>query len=579
LVGNSIKFTDAGEVVIHVSINQQSSVDQDVINWASTGEKQRTTDYAGAGNSFPSKEAQPRRDNEQTIELRFAVKDTGIGIFSEEQQKLFQAFSQVDVSTTRRHGGTGLGLAICKQLVEMMGGEIGVESQPGVGSTFWFTATFDKVAADSTKEARVSSSVPTSPEALTGKRVLVVDDRSINRQIVQHQLSAKGMEVDEADNGIVALNALQAAAEAGKPYDVALLDMKMPKIDGSTLGRLILSEPDWAQTKLVMMTSMHAGDSAQPLLKSGFSDYLVKPVKESQLLQSLLKVLAPDVPSLVVGTQSSEKEGGSFDIRQGTSLKILLVEDTPINLKLVQHQVQLLGHQSDSAENGQLALEKLAQSNYDIVLMDCQMPVMDGYQATRALRQREGADRHTVVIGMTAYAMQGDREKCLTAGMDDYLSKPVMVKDLKVMLQRWAFVVKGNWHKQRSNSQDHTSIDLASDPVDWTHLQEISMAEPAFQLELVKGFVKDGNSFLAQAKLALEAKDWVTLANKAHQIKGASASVAVQSISEIAVNLDEQAKANNSEGASQLVAQLEQILKRIEASIEMKKFAIQSKAD
>jgi CheY-like chemotaxis protein/HPt (histidine-containing phosphotransfer) domain-containing protein len=291
------------------------------------------------------------------------------------------------------------------------------------------------------------------------------------------------------------------------------------------------------------------------------------------------KVLAPSAPSTVVSAHSSGKPGVNSEPGERTSLKILLVEDTPINLKLVQHQVRLLGHQWESVENGQLALEKLAQNNYDIVLMDCQMPVMDGYQATQTLRQREGADRHTVVIGMTAYAMPGDREKCLTAGMDDYLSKPVMVKDLKVMLQRWAFVVKGNWHKQRSNSQDHTSIDLASDPVDWTHLQEISMAEPAFQLELVKGFVKDGNSFLAQAKLALEAKDWVTLANKAHQIKGASASVAVQSISEIAVNLDEQAKANNSEGASQLVAQLEQILKRIEASIEMKKFAIQSKAD
>ena len=553
LVGNSIKFTDAGEIVIHVSLYEQPSVDPDVINSVDTGEKQQTT------------------DNGQTLELRFAVKDTGIGILPEDRNKLFQAFSQVDVSTTRRHGGTGLGLAICKQLVEMMGGEIGVESQPGVGSSFWFTATFGKVAADSTKEAinRVSSSVPTSPESLTGKRVLVVDDRAINRQIVQHQLSAKGMEVDEADDGIVALNALQAAAEAGKPYDVALLDMKMPKIDGSTLARLILAEPDWARTKLVLMTSMHAGDSAQPLLKSGFADYLVKPVKQSQLLESLSKVLASEEPSPIVSTQSLGKEGLPPEQKQGISLKILLVEDTPINLKLVQHQVQLLGHQSDSAENGQEALDKLAQNEYDIVLMDCQMPVMDGYQATRRLRQREGADRHTVIIGMTAYAMQGDREKCLAAGMDDYLSKPVMVKNLEPMLERWASVVKGDLQPEKSTSHSQTSSAPVSEVVDWVRLKEISQGEPAFQLELVQGFIKEAVTFIAQAKQALEAQDWGTLANKAHQIKGASASVAVQAMPEVAAQLRHQAIVKNLEGSANLVAQLEQILERLKGRIDI----------
>ncbi len=560
LVGNSIKFTDSGEVVIHVSVNEQLPVEQDVINASRTGKKQRTT------------------DNGQTIDLKFAVKDTGIGIFPEDQNKLFQAFSQVDTSTTRRHGGTGLGLAICKQLVEMMGGEIGVESHPGAGSSFWFTATFGKVAADSTKEAsnRVSSSISASPESLNGKRVLVVDDRSINRQIVQHQLSAKGMEVDEADNGIVALNALQAASEAGKPYDVALLDMKMPKIDGSTLGRLILAEPDWARTKLVLMTSMHAGDSAQPLLKSGFSDYLVKPVKESQLLQSLLKVLAAEEPLPIMSFQSLNPDGSPSGLEQRTVLKILLVEDTPINLNLVQHQVQLLGHQSDSAVNGQKALEKLAHHHYDIVLMDCQMPVMDGYQATQKLRLREGDDRHTVVIGMTAYAMQGDREKCLAAGMDDYLSKPVMVKNLEQMLERWASVIKKNLPEENSNSQNPTIIAHTTELVDWVRLKEISEGEPAFQLELVQGFIKEVATFIVQAKEALLAKDWVTLANKAHQIKGASASVAVQSMSDIAANLHERVKANKLDGAPQLIAQLKQILERLRGHIDINAIALDS---
>jgi PAS domain S-box-containing protein len=533
LVSNSIKFTESGEVVIRVSVHQELP-DQD------------------------------------KIQLRFAVRDTGIGIHPEDQRKLFQAFSQVDSSTTRKYGGTGLGLAICKQLVEMMGGEIGVESQIGVGSTFWFTITFGKVAVgtEENESDRIFSNLPISPESLQGKRILIVDDRPINRQIVKYQLEARGMEVDEADNGIIALNAMQASAEAGKPYDVALLDMKMPKIDGSTLGRLILAEPDWAKTKLVLMTSMHAGDSAQPLLKSGFADYLVKPVKESQLLESLQKILAAEIPATLFSTQSAIPDP-SQPGPQPTCLKILLVEDTPINLKLVRHQVQLLGHESESAENGQEALDKIAENDYDIVLMDCQMPVMDGYQAVRTLREREGTDRHTVIIGMTAYAMQGDREKCLAAGMDDYLSKPVMVKNLAPVLERWSSVVKGVSPKPERPSPAQSTSTLLSDVVDWKRLKEISEGDPAFQLELVQGFIKEGASFINQAKQALANKDWVMVANKAHQLKGASSSVAVQTMPDVAEQLRHQAITKNGESSAKLVEELEQLLEQLKGHIDL----------
>jgi PAS domain S-box-containing protein len=559
LVGNAIKFTHTGEVAIKVSVNRLSvATPAKTVQDASTQSKQ-----------------------EHPIQLRFAVKDTGIGIAPEDQQKLFKSFSQVDTSSTRKYGGTGLGLAICKQLVEMMDGEIGVDSRQGVGSTFWFTASFGKVATDLSQTVaidlgtqsvdRVPSKGYVSLEALTGKRVLVVDDRPINRQIVQQQLTARGMEVDEAENGIDALNVLAAAAEAGKPYDVVLIDMKMPRIDGSTLGRLILSEPDWAHPKLVLMTSMHAGDSAQPLLKSGFSDYLVKPVKESRLLQSLLKVLVPE-QLLPAVSELSNDEPSTPETDQQKTLKILIVEDTPINLKLVQHQVRLLGHEWDAVENGKAALDKLAQCNYDIVLMDCQMPVMDGYEATKALRKREGAKRHTVIVGMTAYAMQGDREKCLAIGMDDYLSKPVMVKDLKKVLQRWSYGLEGKSEAKRSKVPGETSmippviiLDSSADLIDWSRLEEIAGGDPSFQLEMVQEFIKNAQTFLAEAKLALAAKDYVTLANKAHQIKGGSASVAVQSISDVASQLHEQAKANNLESAHQLVAQLEQMLEQLKA--------------
>ena len=245
---------------------------------------------------------------------------------------------------------------------------------------------------------------------------------------MRHQLSHLGMTVEEAANGEEALAAVENAAREGKPYDLALVDMEMPQMDGETLGKLIREQPASENIKLIMMTSLHASNKAQVILGSGFADYLVKPIKETKLIQSLLQVLHSSVSQesvqqeKLVFSQSSEK------------LKILLVEDTPMNLQLAFNQLKILGYEDvDSATNGKEALDQLMEREYDLVLMDCQMPILDGYETTQTLRQLEKS-RHTIVVGMTAYAMTGDRQKCLDAGMDDYLSKPVAIKELRAVL-------------------------------------------------------------------------------------------------------------------------------------------------
>ncbi|NET08015.1 MAG: response regulator [Symploca sp. SIO2B6] len=545
LVGNAIKFTNQGEVLIQVSESEQNS-------------DQLEADYGDEASVELS-------ENQQLIELRFAVKDTGIGISPEDQNKLFESFSQLDNSSTRKYTGTGLGLAISKQLVGIMGGEIGLESELEVGSTFWFIVKLEKAIANAQQEARnqfVTQS-SASPEILAGKRVLVIDDRPVNRQIVKHQLTARGMEVDEAANGIVALNAMKEAFEAGKSYDIALVDMKMPRMDGSTLGRLILEEPDWNDTKLIMMSSLHASDINEPLLKSGFSDYLIKPVKESQLLRSLLKVLSSQIPSSIF---SPQLQLTPFAQEQQKQLKILVVEDTPINRDVVLQQLKVLGQQLDlveTAENGQVALDKLAESDYDLVLMDCQMPVIDGYQATETLRRREGTKRHTVVIGMTANAMPGDREKCLETGMDDYLSKPVLLKNLKPLLQRWSSALQEDSPAEISHSQEKISIFSSPEMVDWSQLQSITGSDSSVALKLLQSFIREADSHLAQLKLALANHNFVTIAWQAHQIKGASASVAVKKMPEVAAQLYELARSHNLKGAGDLLAQLKRILESL----------------
>ncbi len=399
LLGNAIKFTEKGEVVVRVA------------------KENETATHAT---------------------ISFSIKDTGLGISEEVQQKLFQAFTQADNSTTRKYGGTGLGLAISKQLVEMMGGKIGVRSEPGMGSTFWFNAKLEK----QTGPAEPAPSIYFRD--LFDLRVLVVDDNATNRQILRHQLFAWKMQKGSAANGFEALELLRTAVADGKPYDLALLDMQMPEMDGMTLARSIKADPAIASTRLIILTSMGYMHSQPELKAAGVDAYLVKPVKQSRLFDCLVNVLGRAAAEHVFTAPSNDAPPVQTqdDLAVARHTRILLAEDNIVNQKVAIAQLKGLGFAADAVANGHEVLSALKQVPYDIILMDCQMPEMDGYEASRLIRQAERTSNHSWkapvhIIAMTANAMTGDREKCLAAGMDDYLSKPVRKAELRSALMKW----------------------------------------------------------------------------------------------------------------------------------------------
>src|ERR1700730_13849870 len=394
LVSNAVKFAERGEVIVRAT------------------KESETGSHVG---------------------IRFAVTDTGIGISETAQVRLFQAFVQADGSTTRKYGGTGLGLAISKQLVELMGGEIGMESVSGKGSTFWFTARFEK-------QPHVVKALPVPHARLDGLRVLIVDDNATNRNILIHQTASWKMIPSEAEDGNRALELLRAAAQH-EPYDIVLMDMDMPGIDGFDLARTIKGDPSIAAVPLVLMTSFgHRGDD-RLAREIGIAAYLTKPVRESQLFDCLVTVLDR---SGVMSTQSNAATPAKLVTRyalkeRGTMARklILVVEDNIVNQLVAARQLENMGYRTDVVANGLEAVEALTRIPYDLVLMDCQMPEMDGYEATAAIRLREGQSKHTPIIAMTANAMEGEREKCLAAGMNDYVSKPVKSEALHAMLAHW----------------------------------------------------------------------------------------------------------------------------------------------
>ncbi|MBF0118729.1 MAG: response regulator [Desulfobacterales bacterium] len=393
LSGNSIKFTEKGEVTISVNLEKET---------------------------------------ETNARVHFAVKDTGIGIPKDRLDRLFKSFSQVDTSTTRKYGGTGLGLAISKQLAEMMGGKIGVESIEGKGSIFYFTALLDKQP----KGKEMSQIIPAD---IRGKKVLAVDDNATNREIIKSYLKSWGCRYAPAINAQEALSKLSKASEEKDPFNIAIIDYMMPGMDGEALGRLIKADPSIEQTTLVMLTSRGLRGDAVRMKEIGFAAYLSKPIKRAQLFDCLVTVLGVSCE-----TNENKKEDTQIVTKHSLAdiakrkLKILLAEDNPVNQKLALLHLKKFGYEADTAINGLEAVKALEKKRYDIVLMDVQMPEMDGFEATKRIRDISSnvIDHDVPIIAMTAHAMTGDRERCIESGMNDYVSKPVKPEKLLEAIER-----------------------------------------------------------------------------------------------------------------------------------------------
>jgi signal transduction histidine kinase/CheY-like chemotaxis protein len=399
LLGNAVKFTERGEVILSVS---------------------------------------RQAETERHVTVRFEVSDTGVGMSEETQRQLFRPFMQADGSTTRKYGGTGLGLAISKQLVELMGGQIGVSSAPDAGSTFWFAVTLEKQP-----EHAVVNAQPDGAVSLAGVRVLIVDDNATNRKILVHQTTSWGMVAAEAASAPQALELLHAAAALVVPYDLALMDLIMPEIDGFQLAETIKQDKAIAAVRLVLLPSFTKPGHGEAARQAGIAAYLQKPVRQAQLHSCLMAVMAQSTkadpvaaPRLVTQHSLREIKASPPAAPAVADHRILLAEDNIINRKVALSQLQKLGYRADAVSTGKEALAAL-ESPYDLVLMDCQMPEMDGFEATREIRRREGSGRRTIIIAMTANALEGDRQKCLAAGMDDYISKPVRADGLREILDRW----------------------------------------------------------------------------------------------------------------------------------------------
>ncbi|MFZ3046558.1 MAG: response regulator [Desulfatirhabdiaceae bacterium] len=403
LVGNAVKFTEKGDVLIRVQMMIQT---------------------------------------DETQKLRFSVSDTGMGIAPEKQRLLFQSFTQVDGATTRRYGGTGLGLAISRRLVEMMGGEIGMESTPGKGSTFWFTLPLTKQTECYLSAIADSQLNAISPLATT--RCLIVDANATSRKILHHYLSNWNVAHETAGDCQTAIRMLETAALENSPFTLLLMELAMPEMDGLMLAQTIDENPEIPNPRMILLSSMGGHVDAAALQKAGLDGFLTKPVRQSKLLDTLFTVMGGE-SAKVASTADSylmKKSKSRSDVLSGSSgqtppHRILLVEDNPVSQKMAYITLSKLGFDVDLAENGRQGVSKLMENLYDLVLMDIQMPEMDGFEATRRIRSLEGDLCHTPVVAMTAHAMAGDREKCIEAGMDDYISKPINRDVLVQILNKW----------------------------------------------------------------------------------------------------------------------------------------------
>ena len=535
LISNAIKFTSNGEVILRAELRSQTST---------------------------------------TATIYFAIIDTGLGITSEDQSKLFTPFTQVDASTTRKYGGTGLGLAICKQLVSLMGGEIGVESQLAKGSKFWFEVTLAKQLYPISSEGNGFANANGERELLLNRRLLVVDDNATNRKIIHHQATRWGMLVDQAASATTALQAIQEAAKQKNLYDIAVVDMQMPEIDGMTLGEQIKANSAIAGLPLIMLTSTNQREEIQRALKIGFAAYLVKPVKPSRLLDTIMTILGTQMEQEKSEVRSQElklknhENNSNYHSLGSPKLRILLAEDNLVNQKVALKQLQSLGYSADVAGNGKEVLQLLENIPYDLILMDCQMPVLDGFETTKEIHRWQessfASSRRPVVVAMTANAMKEDQQMCLDAGMDDYLSKPVTKQKLAAALQRWGSVIFKAKEIAATEQISTTDVSLVNLPIDWERLHQLSENNPEFELELLQIFVEDIQPRLEVIKIAIAAHDFGQIAREAHQIKGASANVGATTMHLAAEKLEQLAYNQERRGTTNFISELEEFVKRIQ---------------
>jgi PAS domain S-box-containing protein len=507
LVGNALKFTEQGAVVIRAAV-----VDE-------TAEK---------------------------VTIRFEVKDTGVGISQETQSRIFVEFSQADGSTTRRHGGSGLGLAISKQLVEMMGGEIHVESAPGAGSTFWFTSSFER-------QAKQSHSAPIG--LLSGVRTLIVEASALNSGILQAQIRNWEMTARVAVTSKQAVDLLVQAAARGAPYDMALIDLGLPGMDAAQLARTIRASADIAKVRLVMFTRRFV--DAQHARDAGFDACLVKPVRQSVLYDCLINVMAGRPQDPIAEPAGSKP---LIHAPAGIRGEILLVEDNLINQQVALGILQVQGYSVTIANNGREAVETYARRPFDLILMDCAMPEMDGFEATREIRSRDRASGKRVpIVALTANAMAHDREECLNAGMDDHLSKPFSMQMMQETLDRW--LPRAVPTQPGAAELAARATAKAAEVLDRQVLDELSRAlangKPDLVASLMNLYLAESPKLMLDLKRAAGAGDAPKMAHVAHSLKSCSANVGAMALSRYCADIEASAKRADTEEACRILAKVE----------------------
>jgi two-component system, sensor histidine kinase and response regulator len=491
LVSNAIKFTSAGEIVIEVR----------------PGERR--------GSAAP---------------VRFEVRDTGVGISTQARAELFQPFTQADSSTTRRFGGTGLGLSIVKRLVELMGGEVGVESELGRGSAFWFTLPLTPV------ESSGRTQLPPPSDAAT-HRLLVVDDNATNRRVLAGQLARGQFEVQTAASADEALELMQRAVGEGRPYEVVLVDYQMPQMDGAMLGERIAGDPRLSAARLVLLTSLDRKDDHTRFASMGFAAYLTKPVRPRELRDCLQHVLAHEAGEWSTGTHPLVTRGtlANAAAQRQYGGRVLVVEDNPVNQKVAQRFLERLGCEVQVAGDGAEAVETTSRQRFDLILMDMQMPVMDGISATRAIRARESRGTRTPIVALTANVLAGQFQSCIDAGMDDVLGKPLEPQRLQDVLERFVLRMPPSAAVPAERS---TGPSLAAAPLDLARLGSLAGNDTAFMRELIATYRASATSTLTDMREALAADDRERLRHAAHKLKGGSDNIGAGRLRELASQLE-----------------------------------------